>query len=318
MGVTYDGWTPVRLTAGESGCRVDWCYTAGMSFEDSFFDQSIQRCLSAPGRLLFRRLTGLDAVREVAAQSPRAPDGLVLHMSRCGSTLVSGMLTARGDTLALSEPPVIDTAVRAAAAGVIGHADVRDMFSVLARLAVDRRYVVKCDAWTVLDAPVLEETLPTTPWVFVHRDPVEVLVSQLNRRGYHMIPGTLSPATLGIDAGVLSRLSPVEHCAAVLGRIVGAAVTAVQRAGRRALLVDHAELPEAIDSVAQHLGLPVEPATGARMHAAGALDAKNPSMPYVDDRHRKQEAASGEVRAAADEWVRPAYDALLAAGRRAA
>jgi hypothetical protein len=316
--MTFDSWTPIRLADGESGWLVDWCYTNGASFEDAFFDLSVQRCLTAPGRLLFRRRTGLGTVREVAALAPRRPDGLVLHMSRCGSTLVSSMLTARADTLALSEPPVIDTAVRGVAAGRGEPADVRDMFSVLGRLAGDRRYVVKCDAWTVLDAPVLDEALPSTPWVFVHRDPVEVLVSQLNRRGYHMVPGTLSPSALGIEASVLTQLSPVEHCAAVLGRIVSAAVAAVQRSGQRALLVDHADLPDAIDDIARHFELPDDPGARTRMHAAAASDAKNPSMPYVDDRGSKQQAASSELRAAVDRWVSPAYEALLDAGRRAA
>ncbi|MFL6241302.1 MAG: sulfotransferase family protein [Actinomycetes bacterium] len=320
MGVTksFDGWTPIRLTATDIGLEVDWCYTAGADFGDPFFDLSVQRCLAAPGRLLFRRRTGVDSVGSAAAAASRRPDGLVLHMSRCGSTLVARMLTARGDTLALSEPPVVDTAVRAVAAGAADVSAVTDVLGVLGRLTGDRRYVVKCDAWTVLDAPVLEAALPTTPWVFVHRDPVEVLVSQLASRGYHMVPGTLPPATLGLAAEVLQRLSPVEYCAVVLGRIVEAALVAVRRAGDRALLIDHADLPSAGLRVAAHFGLSDEPAVSERMLSVVDAHAKNPVLPYVDDRDRKQREASPDLRAAVDTWVRPAYDALLEAGRVAA
>jgi hypothetical protein len=42
------------------------------------------------------------------------------------------------------------------------------------------------------------------------------------------------------------------------------------------------------------------------------LDAKNPALPFSDDREAKQRDASPAVREAADRWVRPLYDELLA------
>lgn len=317
MGVTesYAGWTPIRLSTGPAGLDIDWCYTDGLPCDDPFFDQTIERCLRRPARLLFRRHTGADVLHAVAAERQRRPDGLVLHMSRCGSTLVSSMLTARGDTLAVSEPGPIDSAVRVVAAGAAGPDLVTDMFSAVGGLCGDRRYVVKCDAWSVLDADVLAAALPDVPWVFVHRDPVEVLVSQLRRRGYHMIPGTLPAAVLDIDEQELSKLTAVEYPALVLGRIVAAAAAAVKRAGERAIVVDHADLPHAVTGIAAHFGLADGAEVTARMFGAADMDAKNPHQTYVDDRERKQRDAPSELREAVDRWVRPAYDDLLATQR---
>lgn len=318
MGLTelYDGWVPIRLSATADAIDVDWCYMSGLPAEDEFFDQTVERCLRRPGRLLFRRHTGADVLRSLATTSPRRPDGLVLHMSRCGSTLVARMLTARGDTLAVSEPAPVDTAVRAVAAGRAGAELVGDVVSAIGGLCGRRRYVVKCDAWTVLDAEVLEAALPGVPWVFVHRDPVEVLMSHVARRGYHMIPGTLTAEALGLEQDEVLRLSPVEYPAVVLGRIVGAAAAALTRGRARVLLVDHADLPAAADRVSSHLGLP--DGSTEEMLSVADVHAKNPRLPYVDDRERKQRDAPRELRVAAERWVRPAYEALLTAGRTAA
>jgi hypothetical protein len=306
-----DGWTPIRVSVGEAGPVVDWCHTAGVDFDDPFFDQAVERALRHPFRLLFRRETTVDELVERAAVAPGlAPSGFVLHLSRCGSTLAARMLGALPTTLVLSEPGPLDAVLRT------GRPDwVRAMVAALGqpRRPGHSHLVVKLDAWALLHLPVLAAAFPATPWVVLHRDPVEVLVSQLRRRGWHMVPGALPPALVGLAPEQAVTLPQEDYAAAVLGALCRAAARHHDPA--RARLVDHADLPGAVaDVVAPWFGVEVDAAGRSAMLAVAGQDAKNPVLPYADDRAAKQAGATASVRAAADRWVAGAYGALVALG----
>jgi hypothetical protein len=304
--VTFEAWTPIRVDLADGAPVVDWCHTAGVDFGEPFFDESVERCLRHPFRLLFRRRTGIDALAEAVAERPGlAPSGFVLHLSRSGSTLVASMLAALPSTLVLSEPRPLDTVLRT------GRADwVRAMVAALGRprRPGQRHLVVKLDAWAVFQLPALVAAFPGVPVAMVHRDPVEVLVSQERRRGWHMVPGTLDPAVVGVADP--TAVPPEDHLAAVLGALCRAAAAHLPAGS---LLVDHRDLPGAVpDAVAPHFGIPCDGPARADVLRVAALDAKNPFVPFEDDRAAKRSAASPALRAAAERWVAEPYEALLA------
>jgi len=136
-----------------------------------------------------------------------------------------------------------------------------------------------------------------------------VLVSHRRRRGAHVLPGALGPTALGIGPDELVPTDLDEYGAWVLGRIVRAATAGLDD---DALVVDHADLPDAIAArIAPHLGLAIDAEGQALLAAATAQDAKNPVLPYEDDRAAKAAAADDDVRARAARWLRPALDELL-------
>ena len=306
----FAGWTPIRAVSDGDGLVVDWCFTEGIAFDDPFFDQSVERCLRHPFRLLFRRTTTIETLSElVAGREPAPPSGLVLHLSRSGSTLVAQMLASRGDTHVISEAGPVDTVIRAPRPLEQRVQWLRWMVAALREPGGDRpHYVVKLDAWAALDLPLLAQAFPGVPWAFVYRDPVEVLVSQQRRPGYHMLPFGLPPASVGLDPCTTAGMSMLERGAAVLGRIAAGAATAA--ADPLGLLVNHAELPAAIDQIARHFGMTVDAASRAAMLEAARVDVKNGVLPYVDDRADKQRTASEELRLAASRWMTEPYRAL--------
>jgi gluconate kinase len=306
-------WTPIHVGWDEGSPVVDWCHTAGVPFDDPFFSQTVERCLRHPFRLLFRPRTGIDALVDAAHEgSGRAPSGFVFHLSRCGSTLVARMLAARGDVLVMSEPGPLEPLLAAREVpDETRIAWLRAMVTALRRPASDRQphYVIKLDAWAALDLPLLERAFPDVPFVFLYRDPLEVLVSQAGHRGYHMVPFVLDPERVGVDASTLATLSLHEYGAAVLGRICESALASA-RAGRT-LLVDYRELPSAVpDRIARHFGIPVDDARRADMHGATGTHAKNPVLPFSDDSASKRAAATPEMRAAIERWAAEPYAAL--------
>ncbi|GAA1925121.1 hypothetical protein GCM10009815_19600 [Nocardioides marmoribigeumensis] len=299
---------PVRVDREPSGLVVDWAFLDGVRLDEPFLDQTLERAMRSPFRLLVRRRCPVAEVEQWAAHRARDPDGLVLHLSRCGSTLVANALRARAGTTVLSEPPALEPVLASSPDPV---RDVRALVRAMAPEDAGSAYVLKLDAWAALDLPVLLAAFPDVPWVFVGREPAEVVVSHHGHRGWHVVPGTLTASRLGIDAATLAGLDLDDHAAAVLGRILASAVDGVRAAGDRALVVDHAELPDpGIPRVLAHLGLPLTDDDRLAVASTYALHGKNPHLLYADDRAAKQAAVTPELRRKVDAWATPAYRAL--------
>jgi hypothetical protein len=313
VSVTPDlaGWTPcsVRLDGGRPVIR--WCFTEGIEFTDPFFEQTVDRCLRDYFRLLFWRETGIAELAEFASTSPGlTPNGFIFHVSRCGSTLVSQMLAALPSALVLSEPGPLDTMLRSG-----DPEDAVDRLRwIVSALGQRRRaghtaFVVKLDAWAIFQLPLIRSAFPETPCLFVYRDPLEVLVSQLGHRGYHMIPGALPPAWLGFSPEQAVSLSAEQYIAAVLARLCEAAAGAA-RAGQLTL-VDYGSLPDVVgDTVAPLFGIDVSERERELFKEVAVRDAKNPVIEFAADSADKQRVATTEARAAVSQRAVPAYHAL--------
>jgi gluconate kinase len=307
-------WTPIRVVEGGDDLHLDWCHTAGLTFAEPFFAQTIGVALAHPFRVLFRHDTTLAEAEQLVGAAPGLPiAGFVFHLSRCGSTLVMQMLAATGRVLALSEPGPLDMVLRRCFDQMPATDDDRvRWFRVVAgalaqpRSASQRHCVVKLDAWSVLDLELVRRAFPSVPWIFLHREPTEVLASHQRHAGFHMRPGSLGPATLGVDP---PPADTSEYGAFVLGRILAAAADG---ADDRHCFVGYDELPGAVaDVIAPHFGLPLDDADCAAMAAAAARDAKDPSRPYSP----RDLPPNDFLHLAVDRWTRPAYERVLASGR---
>ena len=85
MGVTapahsLQGWTPIAVKWVDRRPLIRWCFTEGIEFTDPFFDQTIDRCLLDPFRLLFWRESDIGSLGELAGASPGLePAGFIFH-----------------------------------------------------------------------------------------------------------------------------------------------------------------------------------------------------------------------------------------------
>jgi hypothetical protein len=189
------GWLPIHLSR-QAAPTLDWAFFGDHRLDAPFFEQSVGSILRHPARLLFRHQTKLEAIETIADIPPAlTPSGFVFHVSRCGSTLFAQTLASDPRHSVLSEAPPIDQllaldaadptlspARRASRLRGLVHAYARR------RRPEEARLFIKFDAWHTLHLPVIRAAFPSTPWVFLHRDPVEVLVSQHRQRGSHSSP----------------------------------------------------------------------------------------------------------------------------------
>jgi hypothetical protein len=307
-------WVPVHMRWRANGPAVEWRWFDDVRFTEPFFDETVERAVGRPFSLLYPLETGIETLREAAAGSV-PPAGFVYHLSRCGSTLVTQMLASSPRNLVLSEPPPVDVVLQSKLRGVPDDLRADWLRAVLGTLGrprdAEERLFLKLDVWHVLDLAFVVSVFPDVPWIFLFRDPVEILVSHLSRvTGAQMIPGVLPPELLGLGYESLQEISLTEYSARVLGRVASEA--ADQASTGRGLLVDYRELPEAVTgSIAEHFGLEPTDAELEAMRVAATLNAKNPVLPFVPDSEARRASASPEVVAAADRWARPAYDRLV-------
>lgn len=294
------GWLPSN-GPGPGSAGIDWLHFAGEPLDRPFFEEACARVAYRPFNRLFRRHTPLDNFVDEAPEPPNRPDGFIFHMSRCGSTLVSRMLGAPERYGSVSEASPIDQMVQLP--GIFPDTP-HDTHVAALRAIVSAygqgspaRWFVKLDSWHTAALPLFRQAFPDVPWIFLHRDPVEVIVSQLRMRGQQTVPGLAPAALLGLGPQH-GALKPAEFIAHVLDRTCRAVLDHWSLGG--GLLVDYRELPEALFTrILPHFGVPPDAAAGAAMDIASRQDAKAPEKRFVPDAARKQREAQPEAGAAA-------------------
>lgn len=312
------GWLPIGAAWQHGQLYVEWSYFGDQRLREPFYEGSVQRSLFKPFNRLFRYWTPIAKLADwLQAHPALRPDGFIFHMSRCGSTLVSQMLAALPQHLVISEASPIDAVVRARHA----RPDLSEeqhakwlgwMIGALGqpRCGDERHYFIKLDCWHTLALPLFRRAFPDVPWVFMYRDPVEVLVSQLRMPGMQMIPGVLGADVLGIEPAS-GMPKPEDHCARVLAKIC---VPVLQNhSSGAALLVNYPQLPQALwTAIMPHFGVPCSERDRVTMSEAARYDAKTPSFEFSSDSLAKQHEATTAVRAVADQRLGDLYRRLEA------
>ncbi|MFO1414722.1 MAG: hypothetical protein U1F10_12615 [Burkholderiales bacterium] len=316
-----EGWVPVAASVRDGHLVADLCLVGERPFTEPFFGDSVTACMRLPFNNAFRREAEVATMAAwLAAHPPLPVAGFIFHMSRCGSTLLAQVLGAADGNRVLSEPAPLDEALRGGADdpridSATRTAWLRAVVGMLAQRGrpTERRCIVKADSWHAANIAEVLAAFPDTPWLFVVREPVEVIVSHLRRPGPQTVPGLVGLRVPGLADENAVTLPREAYIARVLGAICGAAERAFATAPARGLVVDYAELPAAIESrVLPHFGIRPTPDEHAAMAAALVRDAKNPRTAFTPDADAKRAEATAAVRAAADAWVAESYRRLLA------
>jgi hypothetical protein len=300
------GFLPVMAGGQGSGFVIDWAWFGPEPLTEPFFEGAIRAALRRPFNRAFRwRMSLTDFLAGAAQPATKAlkPDGFIFHMSRCGSTLVSQMLAQSDCNIAISEASPIDAAVQTNSPEIL-----RAMVEAFGRprSGHEQRFFIKLDSWHALALPLFDRAFPETPWVFLFRDPVEVLVSQQREPGAQMVPTLVAPSIYGIDG---TNIPGPDYTARVLNRICTAAAGAL--GSRRGLAINYRNLPQAFEArILPHFGTAPGGTEMEAMRAARRADAKTPSMPFSADSAAKQAAASDNLRALAQRHLTDIIDDL--------
>lgn len=272
---------------------------------DPFMQQTVRRSKAA------ETVTLVEAGRLGAVDAPAAPAGLIFHVGRCGSTVLSQALKQAG--LAVYSEPLPINELLSPPAGA--RADVtlalRSLGAAFAAHA-QRPYVVKLSSWCTLFADVITDAFPHSPWIFTVRDPVEVGEALL-RDPPPWFSGDSPPArhlASIIDPASASATAPESFArlyAAFCNTIAGLDAS-------RGRLVRYDHLTASLQRVAEHFGVGANAEQLALMLASTNRYAKAPPqqhVPFQPDGAAKQAAASPELRAAIEALARGPFERVL-------
>jgi hypothetical protein len=311
----YDGWVPFRLYwPGGPEPMVEWCYLGSTAFTDPFLVSTFQNALETPFGTLFRRHTPMSELRRWSEASPGIPPtGFIFHASRCGSTLITQLLAQLPRNLVLSEPEPVDAVVLSQFRAPLATDEhriewLRNMVSALGqrRAGGERNLFVKFEPRDIFALPLVRQAFPEVPWLFLYRDPVETLVSNLRSP-----PASLMRVIPQANVDLRGVGDTEEYLAAMLGAILERAVAAFP--DPRIMLVNYRQLPDEIwGSIAGHFGISFTAAEIAQLHEAACFDAKRPGQRFTSDSEGKVREASGRARSLTQRWMQQHFASLEA------
>lgn len=160
--------------------------------------------------------------------------------------------------------------------------------------------------------PVIRAVWPHTPSLFVIRDPLEVLVANLQSGG-------LIDTRRSVFAPVLSGCSGSHELACMRDEEYGARVlggyldTALGAPGNDLWVLDYGDInPRTVRSVAELFGRDI-PSAAELLEPVFERHAKDPAglRLFTDDREAKRRSATTDVQQAVEDFAGPAYRALM-------
>lgn len=292
---------------------IDWILLGEKRFTEPFHNDTLEICLRQPFNQLFSRRTPIEFLGELDEKSKGiAPTGFIFHISRCGSTLVSQMLAALEKNIVISEAAPIDKIIR------IGNAAdeekvqrLRGLFNALAQKRFEREenFFVKFDCWNVFDLPLIERAFPDVPWIFMYRNPIEVLVSQMRQPGVHMIPAAIEGIFPGMNLFEILQFSLEERFARSIAAFCEAGIKNADRPNWK--FINYNQLPDAVTGeIFEHFRVNFSDEEIEKMNGAAKFNAKTPQLEFSPDGEEKRKEAGENLIFYAEKYLNPLYEKL--------
>lgn len=260
--VLEKGYLPVDfLVVGDSPVLRFQRYPATV-FDEPFLDTACQnyRSVHGDGPSQLIKLSDCMVRDEGTSAGALQPRGFIFHMSRCGSTLISQMLNQMKDTRVLSEPELLNRLLKS-------ELDQNQKDEILQCVLASYQEVAPRSSDGVICKFSSQATVylmdiircyPHTPWIFVIRQPREVIASLLNYANSSQARRksivNRVKLVLDLNQSEITTYSLVDLVARMLGRMLDKAIAMVSKV--RVLVVDYRELPGAVHSkIAPHFSL---------------------------------------------------------------
>lgn len=288
--------------------------------------------------------------------------GFVFHESRCGSTLIANILSAFNpqQNRVYSESSPLIKAMKACGQRSIEEYDdgqnndlfhhnnmicnntnlVHDVVYMMGRTndPKEKRLFFKLQsigALYMLD--FLTTSFQNTPWIFVYRDPVQVMMSHipdpnmdnavcLRRRGktpvdknfLKFVQKNIAYSGEKNNGKSVKKLSKYEYCAAHLAHLCDNAIKTYhysKASSKLGMMVNYDKLPDILSEfiLPMHFGQEVGETEKKRIKQVASVYSKGRTERYniwVPDSKRKEQRAYPELEVAAQQYLHPTYAAL--------
>ena len=201
-------WIPYKLVNLDGQLQCHWLNTRGIPFAEPFFDESIVKIKG-----LNSEHAGTSSVSDLTLfeewsneLSAVEPSAFIFHISRCGSTLVSQLLTTIDTHIVLPEVPFFDDLLRLPYQHSDFTAQTTSRLLMAAmkyygqkRSGTEQHLFIKADSWHMFFYEQLRGIYPNTPFVLIYRNPNEVFSSLRRVPALQSVPGLIEPEVFGFD-----------------------------------------------------------------------------------------------------------------------
>ena len=316
------GWLPIDAVVVDGRPGLWWMDMSDVSLTEPFFQQTVERA-KAQNNQRGERFTEFDALLQLEKVLDSVPPtGFIFHSSRCGSTLVSNACRSITNSIVLSEANAIDKLVARLITDAPEGSVKESIYSVFLRgvvhalgqrkTGIEQHLFVKFSCCSFAQIERIKRIWPRVPWIFLYRDPVETIVSNLS---------SVPPWLVDDDRRVLAYItgaSPAEvsemRIEELCARTIGSFFSIANRvADDNALLINYNQLSvPVIFSVLRFFKVsPSEdekPAIerGSRVYSKEASGARA----FVADSDAKHQLASDLIRETAETWAMEPYRLL--------
>ena len=311
-------WFPIDAVIDDGRPAIEWMDLRDVDFNEPFFDETVARAARE------RVITDLDVLLQLEKISDSLkPSAFIFHCSRCGSTLMANAFRALQGSIVMAEAPVLDKIASRFITDEPTNSTKELLYMLLLRSAVaalgqsrsgaEQHYIVKFGCTTTLQIKRIRRIWPDVPFVFLYRNPVEVIVSNLSSKPqwmeFHSNPAAAA-AMVGVEVAALERLTAAEFCARWIGRFMNEANASDDERSR---FVDYEELSsdKLIDTI-RFCGIEPSPEEIDAIRGISRLYSKDPSRrrTFNTDNESKKAAASAYVLEVAEKWAAPVYEKL--------
>jgi len=319
------GWLPIQIGTYRQYCSVRWMQASPESLMEPFFEWTVGKLRGrySPVRELETELNVLvDGGRRLPFT---VPAGLIFHMSRCGSTLLLNALKTTGGVIGLSEAQPMLRAMHLASApsahwAQAGKHLATSLVNVIAHSenGPARQVIYKGTMSDILCLTATRAIWPHVPCIILIRDPMEVMVSNLQQRPMLLLEWTsgMAECPFGPPPSEVLGAGVEEFWAWVIGRFCLKALEVMDDA---CTVIDYEDLtPSTIRVVGSRFNLKMDAGDEDRLRETLLAYSKSPGRPYTNDREVKQQGVTPAVRASADKWIVENYKRLKDCSRRMA
>lgn len=239
-------WIPFRLSQEKEENVCQWLYTADKTFDEPFFDETISKC-----RQLKENSQQCKAVSSLSVLPEWAPllncvppKAIIFHVSRCGSTLLSQLLSLDPANIALSEVPFFDDLLRHGFRNnslpeMLPVVKAAISFHGVKKNEKQQRLYIKADSWHIHFYDQWRQLYPAVPVILLYRRPDEVIRSHRQHRGMQAVQGVIEPSLFGFGPEIFT-LPLDEYMARVLETFF-IAFEKILRADKNVLAVNYNE-----------------------------------------------------------------------------
>jgi len=315
------GWLPVDAVVVDGRPGLWWMDMSGVSLTEPFFQQTVERAkVKDHRRELFTEFDVLLQLEKRLDSVP--PTGFIFHSSRCGSTLLANACRAIASSIVLSEANAIDKLIARFITDAEDDSVKESLYSVFLRgtmhalsqrrIGNEQHLFVKFAACSFAQFQRIKRIWPRVPSIFLYRDPIETIVSNLAGLPPWLIDNDrrILASIIGVAPAVVAEMRLEELCA----RTIGSLYSLAQRvANDNCLLLNYNQLSLPVISSALNffnVNLSAEEMKTIE-HVTGIYSKEiAATRRFVADADVKQQDASAGVREMAEKWASEPYHRL--------